>query len=52
MAAAMGVDPASNATVRCRLQDARYAEALYQIVLDPLGEQGIDYFWTDWGKGQ
>ena len=50
MAAAMGVDPSTNATVRCALQDPRYTAALDSIVLSPLLTGGnvsaIDWLWT------
>ena len=36
MARASGVDPATNASVPCRLQDAEYTARLYELVLDPL----------------
>ena len=53
MAKAMGVDPATNATIQCRLQDPLYAQALYDNVLDPLtngSKSFVDWYWTDWGK--
>ena len=53
MAAALGVDATTNATVQCELQNETYARALYELVLDPLRAgpvSFVDWFWTDWGK--
>lgn len=50
MASALGIDASTNTTVPCQLQNATYSEALYRIILDPLINGGIDWYWTDWGK--
>lgn len=47
-ARAVGVDPASNTTVAFHIDNKTYADALSNIILEPLAEEGIDFWWTDW----
>eukprot|EP00026_Physarum_polycephalum_P001741 Phypoly_transcript_01743.p1 GENE.Phypoly_transcript_01743~~Phypoly_transcript_01743.p1 ORF type:complete len:575 (-),score=101.83 Phypoly_transcript_01743:49-1773(-) len=52
MAKANDIDPASNETVQFRISNKIYADSLSQIVLEPLAEEGIDFWWTDWQQGE
>ena len=49
---ANGIDPSTNETVQFRISDQAYADALSQLVLEPLAEEGIDFWWTDWQQGE
>eukprot|EP00730_Choanoeca_flexa_P018172 TRINITY_DN8821_c0_g1_i3.p1 TRINITY_DN8821_c0_g1~~TRINITY_DN8821_c0_g1_i3.p1 ORF type:complete len:974 (+),score=222.76 TRINITY_DN8821_c0_g1_i3:82-3003(+) len=51
MAAAMGIDPSTNATIPFTPEDIRYMDALHEQVLDPLQDEGMDWWWTDWQQG-
>eukprot|EP01012_Entosiphon_sulcatum_P013951 TRINITY_DN19109_c0_g1_i1.p1 TRINITY_DN19109_c0_g1~~TRINITY_DN19109_c0_g1_i1.p1 ORF type:complete len:957 (-),score=119.59 TRINITY_DN19109_c0_g1_i1:423-3293(-) len=51
MAEANGIDPASNATVQFHISDRTFADSLHQVVLKPLAEEGLDFWWTDWQQG-
>ena len=48
-AAAMGVDPATNATIACALHNATFAAALLDVELGPPPLGAIDFMWTDFG---
>lgn len=48
MALSMGIDPATQQYVACNLTDKRYVTNLYNLVLRPLQEQGVDFFWLDY----
>lgn len=53
MAAAMGVDPASNQTIPAQFDNRRYMEALEDIMLKPFQDASGHRFaiWRDWQQG-
>ncbi len=48
MALAMGDDPASGKPYPYDAADEAYQKAFEQAVLDPLEDQGVDFWWIDW----
>lgn len=48
MARAMGIDPATQEYVPFRIEDKRFARSYFDIVIDPLEAQGVDFWWLDW----
>lgn len=50
MAAANGVT--GNKTVQFRISQKHYAETLSNIILEPLAQEGIDFWWTDYQQGE
>ena len=51
MAQAVGINPASQATVAFNLANATWAYALDDIVLKYAEDQGMDFWWIDWQQG-
>ncbi len=51
MARANGI-AAANTTVPFRISQQLYADTLSSIVLEPLAEEGIDFWWTDYQQGE
>eukprot|EP00039_Didymoeca_costata_P011415 m.160266 g.160266 ORF g.160266 m.160266 type:complete len:440 (+) comp15167_c0_seq4:1371-2690(+) len=51
MAQAMGIDPASNQTVAFHISNQTYYNALSNLVMKPLADEGLDFWWTDWQQG-
>ena len=43
----MGVDPASNSTVACHLQDKVYTDSLWKHAMRSSENENVDYWWTD-----
>lgn len=48
MARAMGIDPATRKYVPFDIVDKKFAENYMNIVLHPLEQQGVDFWWLDW----
>jgi len=48
-ASAMGVDPATNATVPCDFGNQSFVDALYRIYFDAEPLHVIDVLWADYG---
>lgn len=48
---AVGQDPDRNETVPFDIADLRYFNAYFDIVLQKLEDDGIDFFWQDWQQG-
>ncbi len=48
MARAMGRDPASQEYVPFDIVNKRFAENYMEIVLQPMEEYGVDFWWLDW----
>ena len=46
IASALGVP--LNETVPFHITNQSFADALHELVLAPLAEQGVDFWWTDW----
>ena len=52
MAKAMGVDPSSTDAIPFHICDNEtYAKALEDLVLKPVEDTGMDYWWIDWQQG-
>ena len=45
---AMGADPASQQTIPFDAGDPKYMAALSQTILNPLLDEGVDFWWLDW----
>jgi len=45
---AMNLDPASGATVPFDAGGKQYMNALFSTVMDPLKNNGVDFWWLDW----
>ena len=48
MARAMGDDPAEGKSYPYDAADPQYLEAFEKTVLEPLEDQGVDFWWLDW----
>jgi len=48
MAVASGIDPKSQKYVPFDITSSKYAANLHDIMLKPIWEQGIDFWWLDW----
>jgi alpha-glucosidase (family GH31 glycosyl hydrolase) len=51
MAAALGLDPASEKPVRFDLEDPAFAKAYFEILHHPQEAAGVDFWWMDWQQG-
>ncbi len=51
MAEAVGINPASQQTVPFNLANSTWAYALEDLVLKPVLDQGMDFWWIDWQQG-
>ncbi|XP_065842646.1 oligosaccharide 4-alpha-D-glucosyltransferase-like [Oscarella lobularis] len=51
MAHAMGIDPSTNETVPFDLPNKKFVSNWFDIVLAEREQQGIDFWWLDWGPG-
>ncbi len=47
MAQAMGIDPSTGHYVPMNLTDKQYSSSLAMIVLNPIQEAGVDFWWLD-----
>eukprot|EP01117_Protostelium_nocturnum_P008616 TRINITY_DN3091_c0_g2_i1.p1 TRINITY_DN3091_c0_g2~~TRINITY_DN3091_c0_g2_i1.p1 ORF type:complete len:892 (+),score=311.21 TRINITY_DN3091_c0_g2_i1:103-2778(+) len=52
MAKAFGIDPASKKYVPFNITDTYFTEKLFDIMLNPVSKQGIDFWWLDWQQWQ
>lgn len=48
VAKAMGIDPESQKYVPFDIVDKKFAEAYLDLVLRPLENEGVDFWWLDW----
>eukprot|EP00042_Codosiga_hollandica_P032126 m.200668 g.200668 ORF g.200668 m.200668 type:complete len:1028 (+) comp53818_c0_seq1:262-3345(+) len=51
MAQAVGINPASGQTVPFNLVNSTFAYSLEDLVLKPVLDQGMDFWWIDWQQG-
>ncbi len=51
MAKAMGVDPASKATIPFDLSDNKFINNYFEVVHRPFENEGVDFWWIDWQQG-
>jgi len=49
---ALGLDSAATTTVPYNVSDERAQNALEDVVLLPLEDAGVDFFWVDWQQGE
>eukprot|EP00300_Choanocystis_sp_HF-7_P002858 c1216_g1_i1.p1 GENE.c1216_g1_i1~~c1216_g1_i1.p1 ORF type:complete len:964 (-),score=198.23 c1216_g1_i1:80-2971(-) len=53
MAVAMGLDPAQPKTfVEWNVTDKKFSKLFHQIMLKPLEDEGVDFWWLDWQQGE
>ncbi len=48
----MGADPATQKTLPFDAADKKYMDTLFKDVIDPLGKDGVDFWWLDWQQGE
>lgn len=48
MAQAMGIDPSTGHYVPLNITDQHFISSLAKIVLNPLQDVGVDFWWLDW----
>lgn len=48
IANALGVDTSSHRYIPFELTDKRFAENYFKLVLHPLENEGVDFWWMDW----
>lgn len=48
MARAMGIDPATKKYVPFDIVDKKFAENYLNLVIHPLEQRGVDFWWLDW----
>lgn len=48
MAKWMGIDPASKKKIETVLSDKRYMQGWFDIILKPMQDAGVDFWWLDW----
>lgn len=51
MAAANGINSSASVTVPFDITNKTYADSLHALVLQPIADDGIDFWWTDWQQG-
>jgi alpha-glucosidase (family GH31 glycosyl hydrolase) len=51
MAEAMGVDPASEQTVKVDFTSDRFINAYFDVLHKPYERDGVDFWWIDWQQG-
>lgn len=51
MAAAMGVDAASEKAIPFDITDARFVNAYFDILHKPFEREGVAFWWIDWQQG-
>ncbi|MBQ7173466.1 MAG: DUF5110 domain-containing protein [Clostridia bacterium] len=51
MAKAMGIDPASEQTVKFDPADPKFMDAYFNVLSHSLEKQGVDFWWIDWQQG-
>ncbi|KAH3746121.1 glycoside hydrolase [Pelomyxa schiedti] len=51
MATAMGIDPSTQQYVPFDIVNSTYSNNWLDIVLKPVEDQGIDFWWLDWQQG-
>lgn len=48
----LGIDPSSKIPVNFTIVNQTVSEAIDDIVLHPLQDQGVDFWWIDWQQGE
>ena len=52
MAQAVGVDSASKHYIPFRLDDEKYINAYFSVLLKPFEADGVEFWWIDWQQGE
>ena len=52
MAQAVGIDPASKHYVPFRVDDDKYINAYFSVLLKPYENDGVEFWWIDWQQGE
>lgn len=52
MAQAVGVDSASKHYIPFRLDDEKYINAYFSVLLKPFERDGVEFWWIDWQQGE
>lgn len=52
MAQAVGMDAASNHYVPFRVDDDKYINAYFLVLLKPYENDGVEFWWIDWQQGE
>lgn len=52
MAQAVGMDAASKHYVPFRLDDEKYINAYFSVLLKPYERDGVEFWWIDWQQGE
>lgn len=52
VAHAVGIDPASGDPIRFDLTDPAFRDAYFDLVLHPMEDEGVDFWWLDWQQGR
>ena len=47
-AKAIDFDASSNRYIRYQMADKKWAQAYFDVVLQPMEKQGVDFWWLDW----
>lgn len=48
----MGADPAAKKTIPFDVGSKKYMDTLFKDVIDPLDNEGVDFWWLDWQQSQ
>lgn len=48
IATANGVNPATKSTIEWMSSDKRFMKSMFDIVLNPMMNDGVDFWWLDW----
>ena len=51
MAVANNINPATKQPVPFNVTSRQYMDTLHQIVMQPILDVGVDFWWTDWQQG-
>lgn len=51
LAQSMGVDPQSKQRIPWINSDKKFMRNMFKYVLDPMQEEGVDFWWLDWQQG-
>ncbi len=51
-ATAMGVDPSAGKYVPFNIINKTFATLYHEVMLAPVEQQGIDFWWLDWQQGE
>ncbi len=47
----MGINPELKTTIPFKIEDPKFAEGYFNLLLHPFEEKGVDFWWIDWQQG-